>query len=135
MLPLRISNATRILAEGQDEYHALAILDERDESGVNHMTSVWEPTPAELEDLKAGGAVRLTIIGGAHPPVMITTQPPPEWERHMTEEQTIAEMRRIELQLMILGNNAYGNSKAFDAILAASAALRDFTEAHRKDCT
>lgn len=77
MLPLRISNATRILAEAQDEYHALAILDE-EADGVHYMTSVWEPTPRELADLNAGGAVRLTIIGTAHPPVMITTQPAPE---------------------------------------------------------
>lgn len=77
MLPLRISNATRILAEDQDEYLALAILDEEID-GVNHMTSVWEPTPKELADLNAGGAVRLTILGTRHPPVMLTTQPPPE---------------------------------------------------------
>lgn len=47
MLPLRISNATRILAETQDEYYALAIRDGEVE-GTNHMTSVWEPTPKEL---------------------------------------------------------------------------------------
>lgn len=77
MLPLRISNATRVLAESQDEYHALAIYDEKID-GVNHMTSVWEPTPAELAELQAGGSVRLTILGNAHPPVMITTQPAPK---------------------------------------------------------
>ena len=77
MQPLRISNATRILAETQDEYYALAIRDE-EISGVNHMTSVWEPTPTELADLAGGGAVRLTILGTAHPPVMLTTQPAPE---------------------------------------------------------
>lgn len=57
MLPLRASNATRILAETQDEYIALAIRDEVI-GGINHMTSVWEPTPQELADLNAGGAVR-----------------------------------------------------------------------------
>lgn len=77
MLPLRISNATRILAETQDEYYALAILDEVVD-GQPQMTSVWEPTPKELTDLMAGGAVRLTILGTGHPPVMLTTQPPPE---------------------------------------------------------
>ena len=77
MLPLRISNATRILAETQDEYYALAILDEVID-GQPQMTSVWEPTPKELADLVAGGAVRLTILGTGHPPVMLTTQPPPE---------------------------------------------------------
>lgn len=76
MLPLRISNATRILAETQDEYYALAILDEI-ANGSPQMTSVWEPTPKELADLAAGGAVRLTILGRHHPPVMITTQPAP----------------------------------------------------------
>lgn len=77
MLPLRISNATRILAETQDEYYALAILDEVVD-GQPQMTSVWEPTPKELADLIAGGAVRLTILGIGHPPVMLTTQPPPK---------------------------------------------------------
>lgn len=76
MLPLRISNATRILAETQDEYYALAILDEV-VNDTPQMTSVWEPTPKELADLNAGGAVRLTILGRVHPPVMITTQGPP----------------------------------------------------------
>jgi hypothetical protein len=76
MLPMRISNATRVLAETQDEYHALAILDE-EVDGVNYMTSLWEPTPRELAALIAGGHVRLTILGCAHPPVMISAQEPP----------------------------------------------------------
>lgn len=76
MLPLRISNATRVLAETQEEYYALAILDEVVDRNPQ-MTSVWEPTPKELADLNAGGAVRLTILGTGHPPVMITTQGPP----------------------------------------------------------
>lgn len=78
MLPLRIHNATRVLAETQDEYYALAILDEKDEDGICYMTSVWEPTPHELRELLNGGAVRLTILGIAHPPVMLSTQPAPD---------------------------------------------------------
>ncbi|KZZ22337.1 hypothetical protein A3753_12890 [Sulfitobacter sp. HI0082] len=77
MQPLRITNATRVLAEAQDEYYALAILDEVID-GTPHMTSVWEPTPKELAMLQEGGAVRLSIIGTVHPPVMITTQPAPK---------------------------------------------------------
>lgn len=73
MQPLRISNATRVLAETQDEYHTLAIKDEMID-GCNHMTSVWEPNPRELEELQSGGSVRLTILGVTHPPVIITTQ-------------------------------------------------------------
>lgn len=77
MQPLRISNATRILAETQDEYIALAICD-RQIDGINHMFSVWEPNPKELEDLKNGGAVVLRIQGEIHPPVFVGTQPAPE---------------------------------------------------------
>ena len=76
MLPLRISNHTRVLAETQDEYYALAIRDEMID-GIPHMTSLWEPTPAEARLLAVGGQVRLTIIGMAHPPVMLQVQPPP----------------------------------------------------------
>lgn len=76
MQALRITNATRVLAETQDEYYALPIKDEVIDA-VNHMTSVWEPTPSELADLASGGAARLTILGRGHPPVMITTQPAP----------------------------------------------------------
>ena len=57
MLPLRISNATRILAESQDEYIALAIRDEVI-GGINHMSSVWEPTPQELADLMPNASAR-----------------------------------------------------------------------------
>lgn len=77
MQPLRITNATRVLAETQDEYFALAILDEVVD-GIPQMTSVWEPTPKELAMLQEGGAVRLCILGVTHPPVMLTTQPAPK---------------------------------------------------------
>jgi hypothetical protein len=83
MLPLRISNATRILAETQDEYHALAIRDEVVD-GTPVMMSLWEPTPRELELLRAGGRVRLTILGTAHPPVALNVHPPPSDEDFRT---------------------------------------------------
>lgn len=76
-MPLRVAGATRILAESQDEYHALAIRDDLID-GANQMTSLWEPTPRELEDLQKGGSVRLTILGTGHPPVVLTTQPAPK---------------------------------------------------------
>lgn len=77
MRPLLIANATRVLAENQDQYYALAIRDEQ-VNGLNQMTSVWEPTPEELAMLNAGGAVRLTILGSGHPPVMLSAQPAPD---------------------------------------------------------
>lgn len=78
MLPLRISNATRIMAETQDEYFAIAIRYEVLPDGSPCMTSVWEPTPAELAMLNAGGAVVLRILGRSFPPVMLDTQPAPK---------------------------------------------------------
>lgn len=74
MIALMIFNATRVLAESQDEYHPLAIRDEIVE-GHNHMISLWQPTPSELADLNRGGHVRLQIIGSWHPPVILTVQP------------------------------------------------------------
>ncbi|SFI59810.1 hypothetical protein [Albimonas pacifica] len=79
MLPLRIHDATRVLAEDQDDFTALAIRDEN-VGGFNQMTSLWEPSPAERAALAAGGAVRLTILGSVHPPVMLAVQPPPSEE-------------------------------------------------------
>ena len=78
MLPIRIANATRVLAETQNEYIALTIRDEILQDIGPAMTSLWEPSPAELELLKAGGYVRLSIMGTVHPAVMMSVQGPPE---------------------------------------------------------
>lgn len=40
------------------------------------MLSRWEPTPAELELLNAGGSIELSVIGGSHPPVSLIAVPP-----------------------------------------------------------
>jgi hypothetical protein len=77
MLPLRIQNATRVLAESQDEYYALAILDEVID-GLPVMSSLREPTPKELQQLLEGGRVRLQIGGFVHPPVNVLVEPLPE---------------------------------------------------------
>jgi hypothetical protein len=73
MTPLRPLHATRVLAESQDQYIRLTIRDDMID-GVNYMTSLWEPSPAELKTLIEGGSVRLTIMGAAHPPVMVETE-------------------------------------------------------------
>ena len=36
--------------------------------------SAWEPSPAELAMLNAGGSIVLSIVGG-QPPVMLTVEP------------------------------------------------------------
>ena len=73
MIPLRPIHATRVLAESQDGYARLAIRDDVID-GVNHMTSLWEPTPAEVLTLMQGGSVRLTLLGDVHPPVIVETE-------------------------------------------------------------
>jgi hypothetical protein len=69
-LPLAITGTTRRMAENQDEYFTLHIRDEVMD-GVPVMTSAWEFTPGELALLNAGGKLHLTIVGYAHPPVML----------------------------------------------------------------
>lgn len=85
MLPLRIADATRTLAESQDQYHALMIKDEKID-GINHMTSLWEPTPRELTNLINGGSVALSIQGTGHPPVSVYVHPMSEREGYRPQQ-------------------------------------------------
>ncbi len=39
--------------------------------GAMLLTSYWKPSPAELEALNNGAAVRLDVFGGGHPPVYV----------------------------------------------------------------
>ena len=75
MNPIKLINASRTLAQGQDEYEALDIMD-ADVAGANCMFSVWEPSADELEALNNGGKIQLGIMGGVHPPVMLLVQDP-----------------------------------------------------------
>lgn len=85
MRPVRIPGFTRELAKGQPEYLNLCIRDEtvhiEGPAGVpiecNAMTSLWEPTPQQLEILKAGGKVALRILGTSHPPVSLWVEQAP----------------------------------------------------------
>ncbi len=77
MRAIRALNATRVLAQSQDEYYTLAIRDETVD-GRNHMVSAWEPTPQDIENIKNGGTVYLAILGTVHPPVVVSTTPPEE---------------------------------------------------------
>lgn len=94
MIPGRIPGATRYLGapvgwEPEKDGHC-AHLAVRDmpvnggpgNPGVPAMHSVWEPTPDELERLKAGAPVYLIVIGSAHPPVSLSVgRAPAEVER------------------------------------------------------
>lgn len=64
---------TRVLAESQEEYNTLYIVDEQTEAG-NVMISVWKPTADEVKVINEGGSVCLGIIGTSHPPVWVWAQ-------------------------------------------------------------
>lgn len=67
---LKIAGATRILAEDQDEYQNLPILDTVI-CGSKAMVSAWKPTSEELSMLNDGGFILLSILGTVHPPVLL----------------------------------------------------------------
>lgn len=79
----RIPNATRVLGDGQDEYHSLPVRDEilpcpAPLGLVRAMRSSWQPTPAEIEAIVAGAPIHLVVLGTAHPPVMLEVGDIPE---------------------------------------------------------
>lgn len=79
-----IERATRIVGKPQG-YMGLPIRDETINCSVNgpdtpSMTTAWIPTPAELEALKAGASVHITILGTVPPPMMVSVGPVPSPE-------------------------------------------------------
>lgn len=71
MIPLRHQRATVVMkappgAPDVRDLH-VAVID-------GCCVSRWEPTPAELEVLNAGGSVELWVMG-RQPPVMLCVQP------------------------------------------------------------
>lgn len=75
MIPLRITGATHVMhaPPGNDDVRDLHV---RVEGGV--YLSRWEPTPAELALLNAGGSVELAVLGG-QPTVSIAVRPHAEY--------------------------------------------------------
>ena len=71
MLNLYPDNTTRVLAEGQEEFNKLPIVDVTAEDGSPFMCSLWKPTIKELEALLNGGDIVLSIMGLQHPPVKL----------------------------------------------------------------
>lgn len=85
MLISRIKGATRTIGLEQG-YQGLPLRDELIDCPVNGpgmpvMTTAWIPTPAELEQLVAGGAIHVQILGRRHPPIMVEVGPAPELAR------------------------------------------------------
>lgn len=70
MFILRIKGWTRELGKSQG-YKGLPIKDGFTASGSAVMTSAWQPSPDELERLASGAPIILSVLGTAHPPVLI----------------------------------------------------------------
>jgi len=74
MIPLSPENTTRRIGKSQG-YNGLSVADIQLDTGQPAMVTLWEPTPSELATLASGGKVRLTILGSAHPPVLVEATP------------------------------------------------------------
>jgi hypothetical protein len=73
----RIEGCTRVLGKSQG-YLGLPLKDIELNStvtgeGTPSMQTAWFPTPKEIADIQAGAAIVLTVIGTAHPAVMLGT--------------------------------------------------------------
>lgn len=82
MIIKMIEGATRVIGKSQG-YLGLPLRDELIRCHVNgpdtpSMVTAWEPTPAELDRLKAGAPVLLRVLGSVHPPVSIEVGSMPE---------------------------------------------------------
>ena len=71
-----IEGATRRIGKSQG-YLGLPLRDEVVD-GVPQMVTSWQPTPAEAAKLASGAPIYLTVLGNAHPPVMLNVGEVPE---------------------------------------------------------
>lgn len=92
MIPVRVEGCTRALGApvgwNPETSGICGVLPIRDEmsGAMPAMVSAWEPTPAELAVLNAGGKVYLRVVGQAHPPVWVyALGPAPEAEAAVAE--------------------------------------------------
>lgn len=80
MRSLLMKDYTRILGQSQG-YDALVVKDETVHCSVNGegtpcMTTHWEPSLKDLQNLIEGGQVIITILGSDHPPIKVTVSDP-----------------------------------------------------------
>jgi hypothetical protein len=89
MLVARIRGFTRTLGAPwnwdnakQGKCGSLPIRDIETTAGAT-MESAWHPTPEEIEALRNGAPVILSVVGHIHPPVMLSvgTAPTDEWPK------------------------------------------------------
>lgn len=77
MLVKMIAGVSRVCGKAQG-YFGLPIRDIIVNDSVNGhvhaMQTGWEPTPAEVETLNAGGVVLITILGSTPPPMNVEVE-------------------------------------------------------------
>lgn len=76
-----VEGATRVIGKSQG-YKGLPVRDEIIHcnvggEGTPAMVTAWSPTPDEIARIVAGAPVHVSIIGTAHPPLMLTVGAPP----------------------------------------------------------
>lgn len=72
-----IEGFTRKLGKLQG-YYELPVRDVPLEDGGNLMQTAWEPTPEELAAIVDGSPIIVSIIGTAHPPILLGVGPRPK---------------------------------------------------------
>lgn len=82
MLIATIEGATHRIGKSQG-YLGLPVRLERINCAVNgpdtpSMTTAWHPTPAEIDAIRRGAAIHVTLLGTAHPPITLSVGPEPE---------------------------------------------------------
>lgn len=70
MINLAIHGTTRRIGKSQG-YRGLCVRDFDFADGTPAMQTAWEPTPNEIARIVAGEPIILTLLGTAHPPVLI----------------------------------------------------------------
>ncbi len=70
MIAARIAGTTRVLGKSQG-YLGLPVRDSK-RDGQPSMTTAWEVTPGEFLKLQDGAHIEITILGNAHPPIIVT---------------------------------------------------------------
>jgi hypothetical protein len=77
MIVNAIEGATRRIGKAQG-YRGLPIRDFAYDDGTPAMRTSWQPTPAELKALAAGAPIYVTLLGSAHPPILLEVGAVPE---------------------------------------------------------
>ena len=70
MISLAIEGTTRRIGKAQG-YLGLCVRDFTFGDGTPAMATAWQPTPEEVARIAAGAPIYLTLLGSAHPPVLL----------------------------------------------------------------